>query len=481
MKKMYTVFAATAFCSCLAGGLALPDKANAGPQIDVGDSGYLQLDVKFQGILDHTDFGSGTDGEGSRWDADLRRARIVFTGMYDDTWGAKFQTCGGTSATRNFGGGGYELAKNNSKTNSQIRLTDGYLIGMLDDAFNIKLGLTKIPLTRANLDECFAPLSHERSSFVYSPYGTDATKNSRDMGAVATGAFASNRLKYFAGIMEGREGAATFYNPFNDKTYTTSAEPESNLNYVGRLHYSFLDPETSAGAGGYKGTYLGKKGKVLTLGVAGAYEADAAYKTVRPNYFTYTDPTTGAVTYSATRVNTSYVPGPGATVVGDETVDYTAWTADVFFEYPFENGGVLTATALYLDVDFDDAYLTTSAVGDLSTIVGGATGQRDGYYAKLGYVLPITVGAKGKLQPFARYEDWNVANLLGINDQTVEQWGIGMNYFVWGNDKLRFTLEYYRTNYDKPTNLADYTDQTVQPTELTDSYDTMTAMFMVSF
>lgn len=464
MKKMYTVLAATAFCSCLAGGLALPDKAIAGPSIDFGDDGgYLQLDVKFQGILDHTNFGSSTDGQGSRWDADLRRARIVFTGMFDDTWGAKFQTCGGTSATRNFGGGGYELSKNNSKTNSQIRLTDGYLIGMINDWFNVKAGLTKIPLTRANLDECFSPLSHERSAFVYSPYGTDATKNSRDMGLVATGAFDDNHLKYFAGIMEGREGAASFYNPFADKTFTTSAEPSSSLEYVARLHYSFLDPETSASAGGYKGTYLGKQGKVLTLGIAGAYEADAAYKNTAP----------------AGAAGTAGYLLP--TVTGDEAVDYTAWTADLFFEYPFADGGVLTATALYLDVDFDDAYKTATAVGDLGTIVGGATGQREGYYGKLGYVLPLTVGPKGKLQPFARYEHWDIASLLGETDQTVKQWGAGMNYYVMGNDKVRFTLEYYRTDYDKPTNLADYTDTSLTTNAKTDSYDTVTAMFMVSF
>ncbi|MBW6520390.1 MAG: OprO/OprP family phosphate-selective porin [Desulfoarculaceae bacterium] len=463
MKKKYSK-TMMALGATLTGGLLLAGSAVAGPQIDFGENGYLQLDVKFQGILDYTDFGSGQDGEGRRWDAALRRARLVFTGMFDETWGAKFQTCAGTSATRNFGGGGYELAKNNSKTNSQIRLTDGYLIGMFNDMLNIKLGLTKIPLTRANLDECFAPLSHERSSFVYSPYGTDATKNSRDMGLVATGAFVDNHLKYFAGIMEGREGAANFYNPFVDKTFTTSAEPSSNLEYVARVHYSFLDPETSASAGGYKGFYLGKKGKVLTLGVAGAYEADAAYKNTAPAG------APGTPGFFLSKVN------------GDETVDYTAWTADVFFEYPFANTGVLTATALYLDVDFDDAYLTTSAPADLNTIVGGAIGQRDGYYGKVGYVLPLTVGAKGKIQPFARYENWDIASLLGVRNQTVEQWGVGANYYVKGNDRIRFTLEYSRTNYDKPTDLADYTDQTApQPHDLTDSYDTMTAMFMVSF
>ncbi len=469
MKKKYSQ-AIKALGATLTGGLLLAGSAVAGPQIDFGnDGGYLQLDVKFQGILDNTDFGSGQDGEGSRWDADLRRARIVFTGMFDDTWGAKFQTCGGTSATRNFGGGGYELAKNNSKTNSQIRLTDGYLVGMFNDMLNIKLGLTKIPLTRANLDECFAPLSHERSSFVYSPYGTDATKNSRDMGLVATGAFVDNHLKYFAAVMEGREGAASFYNPFVDKTFTTSAEPESNLEYVARLHYSFLDPETSASAGGYKGTYLGKKGKVLTVGAAGAYEADAAYKNTRP-----------AADLPGMPVGSGMLLPP--TVIGEESVDYTAWTADLFFEYPFVNNGVLTATALYLDVDFEDAYLTARAPADLATIVGGATGQRDGYYVKLGYVLPLTVGAKGKLQPFVRYEDWNLANLLNVNDQGVQQSGIGINYYVKGNDQIRFTLEYYQTDYDTPTDLADYTDQTApKPHDLTDGYDTIAAMFMVSF
>ncbi|MFZ5773899.1 MAG: selenite/tellurite reduction operon porin ExtI [Thermodesulfobacteriota bacterium] len=458
MKKAYTTLAATAFCACLAGGL-LPAPASAGPQIDFGnDGGYLQLDVKFQGILDHTNFGSGSDGQASRWDGDLRRARIVATGMFNDTWGAKFQTCGGTSATRNFGGGGYELAKNNSKTNSQIRLTDGYLIGMVNDQFNMKLGLTKIPLTRGNLDECFAPLSHERSSFVYSPYGTDATKNSRDMGFVATGAFGNNRLKYFAGIMEGREGAASFYNPFVDKTFTTSAEPSSNLEYVARLHLNLLDPEVSPSAGGYKGTYLGKKGQVLSFGVGAAYEADAAYK------------------YTA--ASSTNPLGPAA-ITNDEAVDYKAYTADIFYEQPFANGGVLTATALYLKVDFDDAHLTARAPADLATIVGGATGQRDGYYAKLGYVLPLTVGAKGKLQPFARYEDWDLANLFGVDDQTVEQFGIGINYFVRGDDTLRFTLEYYKTEFDKQTSLGDYIDMNSPGT--TDSYDTVAAMFMVSF
>jgi len=461
MKKKYfkTMMALGA---TLAGGLLLAGSAVAGPRIDFGDDGgYMQLDVKFQGILDYTDFGSGSDGKDDRYDLYLRRARIVFTSMINDTWGAKFQTCGGTSATRNFGGVGYELAKSNSKTNSQIRLTDGYLIGLFDDSFNIKVGLTKIPFTRGNLDECFNPLSTERSAFVYSPYGTDATKNSRDMGFVASGNFVQDHFKYFAAVMEGREGSVDWDNPFNDTSFTTTPEPSSNLEYVGRLHYSFLDPEGGPTAMGYKGSYLGKKGKVLTVAVAGAYEKDAAYKNTAP---------AGAM------------GTPGFTkgiVLNQESVDYTSWTTDVFFEYPFENKGVLTATALYLNADFEDAYKTARAVADLNTIVGGGGGQRDGYYVKAGYILPMTLGAKGKLQPFVRYEDWNLAYMMGVTDQNVKQEGIGFNYYVLGNDKLRFSMEYLHNDFDRPTKLGDYLSQTGANDTMYTSYNIITCMFMV--
>lgn len=462
MKKRYAK-TMMALGATLTGGLLLAGSAVAGPRVDFGEEGYMQIDVKFQGIADYTDFGSGKDGKDDRFDLYLRRARLVFTGMLNDTWGAKFQTCGATSATRNLGGAGYQLANNNSKLNSNIRLTDGYLFGLLDDAFNFKVGMTKIPLTRANLDECFSPLTHERSPFVYSPYGTDATKNSRDMGFVASGNFADDHLKYFAAVMEGREGSANWENPFNNMEFISAPEPSSNIEYVARVHYAILNPEGGPTAMGYKGTYLGKKGPLLTVALAGAYEADAAYK--------YTAPAGAIGTPNFTR----------SIVIGDESVDYTSWTADVFFEYPLADGdaGVLTATALYLDADFDDAAYTSKSVAELNTVVGGAMGQRDGYYVKAGYVLPMTLGAKGKLQPFARYEDWNLAYMMGNYDQGVQQTGVGINYFVLGNDKLRFTMEYYKTDFDKPTKLGDYLSQTGANDTMYTDYGTVALMFMV--
>lgn len=461
MKKKYLGLSMVLATGLTFGAIAQPQSASAGPLIEFGDEGYLQLDVKFQGIADFTDFGGGADGSESRNDLYLRRARLVFTGMINDTWGAKFQTCGGTSATRNLGGGGYELAKSNEKLNSNIRLTDGYLIGLLNDHVNLKLGLTKIPLTRANLDACFAPLSTERSAFVYSPYGIDATKFSRDMGLMVSGNFVDDHLKYFAAIMEGREGSTSFYNPFVNMEFVSSPEPSSSFEYVFRVHYSFLSPEGGPTAMGYKGTYLGKRGTILTLGGGVAYEPEAAYKNTAP---------AGA-------------PGtPGflqTTVLNDETVDYSAWTADIFYEQPFDNGGVLTATALYLNADLEDAYKTANSVADQNTIVGGGNGQKDGWYVKAGYVLPFTVGEEGLLQPFARYEDWNLASYLGMPDQQVTQWGVGLNYFVTGDERVRFSVEYYKTEFDKPTRLGDYLNMTGANSSTYDSYDVVALMFMV--
>ena len=50
-------------------------------------------------------------------------------------------------------------------------VTTGKRIVNIKRLLNMKLGLTKIPLTRANLDDCFAPLSLDRSMFVYTPDG----------------------------------------------------------------------------------------------------------------------------------------------------------------------------------------------------------------------------------------------------------------------------------------------------------------------
>jgi len=405
---------------------AVADNSFAGPMIEFGEEGYLQMDLKVQVYAENTDFGSGVKGTSSRKDLHFQRTRLSLKGMINDNWGVVFQTCGNLGTSKTPLGYIYSLATNDWN-DRDVRIIDAYLIGSFSKALNMKLGLTKIPLTRANLDDCFGPLSLDRSMFVYTPYGGSPAKFSRDLGVVFWGSFFDDKLKYWLAVMEGREGTNkwTFSSPTPlgkltpDTVYKTSPEPKSNFEYVARVHYAFLDPEPGSG---YVGTYFGKK-KILTIGVGAAYEADAAFKNVNPN----------------------------GTVVNDETVDYQAYSADLMFEYPFDFG-VITTNAQYLKVDFDDAYKTNRNPADRNTFVAGLNGQKEGWFVKLAYMLPFSIGKEGKLQPYVLYENWRFAHLLGVDEQKLEQKGVGVNYYIKGNN-VRITAEYLRTDFDKETQM----------------------------
>jgi hypothetical protein len=403
--KLHVTACAVAFAALLLPAVALtPD---------------IQVELKGQLYVENTDFGSGQDRMEDRTDIHFQRLRLVLTGMLDDTWGFKFQTCGNIGTSKQ-GSLGYGVTAQDTDWNDRdVRIIDAYAIGNFSDQFNTKIGLTKIPLTRANLDDCFAPLTLDRSMFVYSAYGNSPAKFSRDLGAVAWGTFNDEHLKYFAGMMQGREGVTKTNHPITGAVVTSSIEPESNVEWVGRVHYSFLEPEPGSG---YAGTYFGEM-KILTIGVGAAYEANAVYRNV-----------------SATGV-----------VTGTDAVDYTAFAADLLFEHPVGDG-VVTVNAQYLNLDFEDAYKTNFNPGDRLANIAGMNGQKDGWFVKGAYILPQKFGKEGRLQPYVIYEDWTFAHLLGIDQQQITQTGLGLNYYIKGQN-VRVTAEYLKTEFEKPTPL----------------------------
>jgi hypothetical protein len=399
--------------------------AYAGPRIEFGDDGgFLQIDVKGQIYLENTSYGGGSKGDENRTDLHFMRNRISLTGMIDDTWGYKFQTCGNTGTSKNTLG--YALAAQDTDGNDRdVRIIDAYAIANFNEHLNLKVGLTKIPLTRANLDDCFAPLSQDRSMFVYSAYGTSPAKFARDLGGVATGRFFNDRLTYFAGIFQGREGSSSVQNPLDGRTYTSTNAPKTNLEYVGRLTWDFMDSE---GGSGYQGTYFGEK-NVLNIGFGMAYQPNAVYKNVSYNAIT------GA-----------------STITNGDTADYKAYAVDLMYEQklPF---GVVTATGQYLKTDFEDAWKTNNNPGDHLAVVAGMNGQKEGGYGKAAYILPITVGKAGKIQPYGLYEYWEFARLLGKNNQIINQYGGGLNYYILGDQRVRLTAEYLKTAFNQATPL----------------------------
>jgi len=384
---------------------------------DAGRS--IDFSLKAQVYSETTDWGTGLDRQGSRTDIHFQRLRLTATGMLDNTWGMKFQTCGNCGTSKQ-GALGYGVTSQDTDGNDRdIRIIDAYAIANFSDAVNFKVGLTKIPLTRANLDDCFAPLSLDRSMFVYSAYGSSPAKFSRDFGVVMWGGFRDDKLRYYAAVMQGREGLTKTVHPFSGATVTSSIEPSSSFEYVARVHYAFLDAEPGTG---YQGSYLGES-KILTIGAGMAFEPNAVYKNV----------------------------SSAGVVANEETVDYSAIAADLLFEYP-TNAGTFTTNLQYLKTDFEDAYKTNFNAGDRLANIAGLNGQKEGWFAKAALILPGKIGKQGLLQPYAAYENWRFANLLGIDNQKINQYGGGINFYI-RDQNVRLTAEYLKTVFDKETGL----------------------------
>lgn len=374
---------------CLIAGSAL-----AGPVWQFGpeDQGLLKFEYKGQFQLNLRDTGSGPDGSDDTGEFNFRRNRLAFIGAYGQHFGLYVQT---------------EFREDNNVTpfavtdgnNSDFQLLDAVLRFRYNQSFNVWLGKLKYNLTRENLEACEAPLTLDRSVMVRAPLASEGT---RDKGVAVWGNLFDNKFQYRIDAMNGR----------NDST----SAPDSNFRYSARAHISLLDPESNYG---YKGTYMGQK-KVLTIGAAYQMESDVAY---------------------------------ADTLAQAEAVDYSAWTIDLFFEYPVEEIGTFTFSSAYADYDLDDAYQGASP--DAGVV--GLNGEKNGGYVKVAYMLPNL-----PLQFFARSENWSFAQLDGIFDQEIDWLGGGLNYYFRGQ-AMKLTLEASNVDYDKEsTQVEDFTTVTTQ-------------------
>jgi hypothetical protein len=355
--------------------------AGAGPLMTFGpdDEAVLQIDYKAQFQMIHRDTGSGSTGEDSTSQFNFRRNRLAFMGQYNDMIGIYVQTEFAEDQ---------EISALDVRTDAaatEFQFLDAILRFTFNDAFRVNVGKFKYNLSRENLDACEAALTLDRSLFIRAPF-----VRTRDQGIAVWGNILDGLFQYRIDAMNGRMA-----------TSVDAPAPESGFRYSARAHVSLLEPETRYG---YKGTYLGEK-KVLTIGGAVQTEPDVAY---------------------------------ADTVLRTGAKDYTAWTADVFFEYPFPEIGTVTISAAYEEINFDDAYRGSNP--DPDTL--GINGEKNGSYVKAGYLLPGM-----PLQVFGRYEEWSFASLNNIVDQKLTWSAIGMNYY-FDKQNLKLTLEYSRTDYD---------------------------------
>jgi len=363
------------------GLIALAAPVLAGPVMTFGpeDQGALQIEYKSQFQM----LMRSTDSDGEDIDDTMnfnfRRNRLAFMGA----WGEKLSLYAQTEYLEDVNVGLFGLA--DADQGSNFQMLDAVVRLDLHEAFKLNIGKFKYNLSRENLESCEDPLSLDRSLFIRAPMVT-----TRDMGVAAWGNLAEGKVQYRVDMMEGRKAISTY------------AAPSNNYRYSARAHLSLFDSET---AYGYKGSYLGQK-KVLTIGGAVQTEPEVAYLDAVAK--------TGAV-------------------------DYNAYTVDMFYESPVAETGAVTLSAAYENTDFDDAYLSLNP--DAGTC--GLNGQKNGWYAKAGYLLPSQ-----PLQFFARYESWKFATLNNVFNQELDWMSFGANYYMM-DDMLKLTVEYSGLSFDQ--------------------------------
>jgi hypothetical protein len=229
----------TALALALA-GLGAQQTALAGPSLQVGDEGYMEIKYAVQMWNQSRDFTSATD-DGDVNDSFLRRNRVTFLGQYNDYIGFYAQ----------FEAGNDSKAGNDDRS---VYYRDAYLTMDFSDEARFIIGRFKNTFSRENLEACLEPLTLDRAeSLAYTPFG-----GSRDTGIAMWGNLADAMFQYRVAITDGREGDDVV---------------KSSPRMTARAHVSFLDPEYSYG---YRGTYLGTQ-KVLTIGASVDSQKDVAY------------------------------------------------------------------------------------------------------------------------------------------------------------------------------------------------------------
>lgn len=261
------------------------------------------------------------------------------------------------------------------------------------DAFQIIAGQQLVSNNRNGLQGAAAMMANDFSYFQY-PY--NMFENSplqgnfgRDLGVNARGFLANDKLEYRAGVFTGR-----------------NVDGKGPLRLVGRVAYSFLDPEKDFY---YAGTNLGK-GNTFTWG--------AGY---------------------------------------DKQGSYYSLSTDVFLDRPLGNAGSLTLNGAF---QYMTGGTNTASKYSFVSLIPAQTVQ----FLELGYYFK-----KAKLQPWVKYENQDIAAKTeqtgGIDKDAFDKissssvYGGGINYFFNGlgtNLRLSYIARSYNVaaateGFDKKT------------------------------
>ena len=272
----------------------------------------------------------------------------------------------------------------------EMRILDAIGKVEVDPLFNVWMGRMLVPAERREMNGPFysavydmfgkgTPFEPSDYNLTISNNGTSAGSYGRDDGATLWGSVLDGHLQYAVGFFRGLRGGAN-----ND----------DNILYAQRFAYNFLDVEKNPGY--YtSGTYYGKGGDILTVGVSNQYQEDGA----------------GTVT------------DKGA---------FRGTAVDVLFEKPLADMGVVTLNGEYKNYGISGYSMASRmAGGGFSMFEGGA------YDVSAMYLLPDKVWV-GQFQPYIRY-----VNVDPTQSATRENYEAGLNYIIDShNAKVMLMYDY---------------------------------------
>ncbi len=345
-----------AYASCL----------HAGATFKIDDTKWISLGAGFRTSFESREDSAGTIGN-SQWSNDFNvdNMRLYVNAQVHKYLKLEINT---DCQTCNNGG--------------EVRLLDAIGKFEYNPYINLWIGRMLVPAERREMNGPFfsaiyniyssgTPFEPSDFNLTIKSDGTSAGSFGRDDGATFWGAAFNGRLQYAFGFFRGLRGGANV---------------DDNILYAQRIAYNFWDVEKNPGY--YtSGTYYGKGGDILTVGVTNQYQEDGAGTAADPGTFRGT-------------------------------------TVDLLLEKVLPNSGVITVNGEYKNYGISNGYSQASrnAGGGFEMFEGNA------YDVSAMYLIPDKVWI-GQFQPYFRYT--NVLPSTSTNRNAYEG---GVNYIIDGHN-----------------------------------------------
>lgn len=318
-----------------------------------GDDQYLELHylLQVQGYSQYKDGGAEKD----YWAKDfkIRRSRVILKGQAAQNVDFFMETDAPNQE------GNQPVDKNPSKEGGYLVTQDAYINFAIAKELNIAFGHILLPFMHHDRQSAATLLCADYSAAVI-PLGGNAW---RDTGVEFRGLLGGGIVDYRIGVFDGED---------RDATSTPVINKNDMPRYTGRIQVNLKDAEEGFF---YSGNYLGKK-SIVSFGFGVDYQQDV-----------YAD--------------------------GTKAKDYTAWTADVYFDHPIAANNVLTLQGAYVNVKNSPFFNNVK--------------KADMYFVEGGFLI------NGALQPVARYYYKKTESSAGVKSTTSEIAG-GLNYYIKGHN-----------------------------------------------